>query len=198
LIEFASASPHLGGPGLPAMPGVPTLRNARPSALARLVSSGEQRDRPIPPGRACAEAEPRARLPGVPASSLHSLENDRRERNNAVGLLLSRTRLATWATAIGLLRSRCVFEKAFFGRTFADRVRKFSGEHDDAKVRLEVVTLSGERLDALELSAVDTGATLSTRDNRLLFLPYAQIAYVEVAILHDHRVAGFQLSVGSE
>jgi hypothetical protein len=91
-----------------------------------------------------------------------------------------------------------VFEKAFFGRTFADRVRKFSGEHDDAKVRLEVVTLSGERLDALELSAVDTGATLSTRDNRLLFLPYAQIAYVEVAILHDHRVAGFQLSVGSE
>jgi hypothetical protein len=89
-----------------------------------------------------------------------------------------------------------VFDVAFFGGAFAERVREFSHEHDDAHVRLEVLTLNGERLDAVQLSAVESGATLSTRDERLIFLPYSQIAYVEVAILKDHRVAGFQLSVG--
>ncbi len=89
-----------------------------------------------------------------------------------------------------------MFDVAFFGGAFAERVREFSHEHDDAHVRLEVLTLTGERLDAVQLSAVETGATLSTRDERLIFLPYSQIAYVEVAILKDHRVAGFQLSVG--
>jgi hypothetical protein len=87
---------------------------------------------------------------------------------------------------------------AFFGGTFAEGVRKFSHDHDDAHVRLEVVTLTGERLDALELSAVETGIRLASRDQRLVFMPYAQVAYVEVAILKDHRVPGFQLSVGSD
>jgi hypothetical protein len=86
---------------------------------------------------------------------------------------------------------------AFFSGPFPERVRAFTREHDDAHVRLELVTLGGERLDALQLSAVETGTTLSTRDQRLVFLPYEQIAYVEVAILQDHRVPGFQLSVGS-
>ena len=91
-----------------------------------------------------------------------------------------------------------VFDMAFFGGSFAERVREFSREHDDTHVRLEVVTLTGERLDALNLRAAETGTSLSTRDDRLVFLPYAQIAYVDVAILKDHRVTGFQLSVGSE
>jgi hypothetical protein len=60
------------------------------------------------------------------------------------------------------------------------------------------VTLTGERLDALQLSAVETGARLSTRDDRLVFLPSSHIAYLDVAILKDHRIEGFQLSVGSE
>jgi hypothetical protein len=91
-----------------------------------------------------------------------------------------------------------VFDMAFFGGAFAERVREFSHDYNDANVRLEVVTLTGERLDALQLSAVETGARLSTRDDRLVFLPYAHIAYLDVAILKDHRIAGFQLSVGSE
>ena len=86
----------------------------------------------------------------------------------------------------------------FFGGEFAERVREFSHAYHDANVRLEVVTLTGERLDALQLSAVETGARLSTRDDRLVFLPYANIAYLDVAILKDHRIEGFQLSVGSE
>jgi hypothetical protein len=87
---------------------------------------------------------------------------------------------------------------AFFGGAFAERVREFSHDHNDANVRLEVVTLNGERLDALQLSAVETGTRVSTRDKRLVFLPYSLIAYVDVAILQDHRIAGFQLVLGSE
>lgn len=87
---------------------------------------------------------------------------------------------------------------AYFGGAFANRVREFSSEHDDAHVRLEVVTPSGERLDALQLLADEKGTSISTRDDRLVFLPYSLIAYVELAILKDRRVAGFQLSVGSE
>ena len=87
---------------------------------------------------------------------------------------------------------------AYFGAAFADRVREFTQEHDNAHVRLEVVTPSGERLDALQLRADETGTSISTRDDRLVFLPYSLIAYLEFAILRDHRVPGFRLSVGSE
>jgi hypothetical protein len=91
-----------------------------------------------------------------------------------------------------------VFDIAYFGGAFADRVREFSHEHNNAHVRLEVVTHNGERLDALQLRADDEGTSISTRDDRLVFLPYSLIAYLDVAILRDRRVAGFQLSVGSE
>jgi hypothetical protein len=87
---------------------------------------------------------------------------------------------------------------AYFGGAFADRVREFSHDHNDAHVRLEVVTLNGERLDALQLRADEKGTSISTRDDRLVFLPYSLIAYVDLAILKDRRVAGFQLSVGPE
>jgi hypothetical protein len=91
-----------------------------------------------------------------------------------------------------------MFDMAFFGGPFAERVREFSHDYNDANVRLEVVTLTGERLDALQLSAVESGTRLSTRDDRLVFVPYPHIAYLDIAILKDHRIAGFQLSVGSE
>ena len=77
-------------------------------------------------------------------------------------------------------------------------MREFSRDHSDARVRLELVTLNGERLDALQLRADEKGTSISTRDDRLVFLPYSLIAYVDIAILRDHRVPGFQLSVGSD
>jgi hypothetical protein len=91
-----------------------------------------------------------------------------------------------------------MFDMAYFGGAFADRIRELSREHDNAHLRLEVVTPHGERLDALQLRADEQGASISTRDNRLLFLPYSLIAYLDVAVLQDRRVAGFELSVGSE
>jgi hypothetical protein len=86
----------------------------------------------------------------------------------------------------------------FFGRDFAERVREFSRQHDDANVRVEVVTLTGERLDVLRMRAIETGTRLSTRDDRLVFLPYPHIAYIDLSALQDHRIAGFQLSTSSE
>lgn len=91
-----------------------------------------------------------------------------------------------------------MFDVGYFSGAFADRVREFSTKHDDAHMRLSVVILSGERLDALELRASQNGASLSTRDDRLLFLPYEQIAYLDLAVLTDRRVPGFELSVDSQ
>jgi hypothetical protein len=91
-----------------------------------------------------------------------------------------------------------VFDSAFFdGPGFAARVREFILKEDTLGARVEVVTLSGERLDTLEIEPTKSGARLITRDDRLVFLPYAQIAHVDVSPLRDHRTAGFQLSTSS-
>lgn len=88
-----------------------------------------------------------------------------------------------------------MFDSAYFRGTFAERVREFSHENEDARVRVQIVTLDGEQHDALHLRAGDTGGTVLTRDERLVFVPYSNIAYVEVAVLNDLRVPGFELRV---
>ena len=82
----------------------------------------------------------------------------------------------------------------FFGRGFLERVQEFHLEHEDGSLRVEVVTVTGERIDALQLEAVESGTRLYTREDRLVFLPYERIAHVEVSILQDFRIPGFQLS----
>ena len=91
-----------------------------------------------------------------------------------------------------------VFDMNFFGREFAELVQWFRQDHGDEGVRVEVVTLSGERLDTLHISAIETGTRLSTRDDRLVVLPYSHISHIDVSILQDYRVPGFQLSTSSE
>jgi hypothetical protein len=86
----------------------------------------------------------------------------------------------------------------FFGRGFIETVQEFGRDHGDANLRLEIVTLGGERLDTLQFEAVGSGLRVSTRDDRLIFLPYPHIAYIDVSAMRDHRIAGFQLSPGSE
>lgn len=88
-----------------------------------------------------------------------------------------------------------MFDVAYFSGLFAERVREFSADNDDARVRVRIVTLDGEQHDALHLRAGETGGTVMTRDERLVFVPYANIAYVEVAVLNDLRVPGFELRV---
>jgi hypothetical protein len=90
-----------------------------------------------------------------------------------------------------------VFDIAYFSGLFAERVREFSHDNGDARVRVQIVTVNGEQHDALHLRAGDTGGTVLTRDARLIFVPYAHIAYVEVEILNDRRIPGFELLVDS-
>ena len=97
-----------------------------------------------------------------------------------------------------LLPSRPVFDESFFEKEFAKRAREFSREHGGLGVRLEFVTREGERLDVLEMKSSGDGVRLVTRDERLVFLPYGEIAHVDVSLLRDHRVDSFELPVGGE
>ena len=86
-----------------------------------------------------------------------------------------------------------MLDKAFFdGTEFSGRVRDFTVEEGTLGVRVEVVTLNGERLDTLAIETAETEARLITRDDRLVFLPYAQIAHVDVSPLRDHRTTSFR------
>ena len=60
----------------------------------------------------------------------------------------------------------------FFGRGFLERVQEFHLEHEHGSLRVEIVTVTGERIDTLQLKAVENGARLYTREDRLVFLPY--------------------------
>lgn len=96
------------------------------------------------------------------------------------------------------LKPRMFDADYFFSRGFIESVQDFSRAHDEASLRLEVVTLGGERIDTLQLRAVETVLRLATRDDRLVFVPYPHIAYIDVSVMRDHRVAGFQLATSSE
>lgn len=87
-----------------------------------------------------------------------------------------------------------MFDKAFFEREFAENAREFSRERGGLGVRVEVVTRAGDRIDALEIDATDSGVRIVTRDERLVLLPYKEVAHVDVSLLRDHRVESFELS----
>ena len=86
-----------------------------------------------------------------------------------------------------------MFDESFFAKEFPKRAREFSHERGGLGVRLEFVTREGERLDVLELKPADDGVRLVTRDERLVFLPYAEITHLDVSLLRDHRVESYEL-----
>jgi len=86
----------------------------------------------------------------------------------------------------------------FFSRGFVETVQDLSRAHDQASLRLEAVTLAGERIDTLQLRAAETVVRLSTRDDRLVLVPYSNVASIDLSVMRDHRVAGFQLATSSE
>ena len=86
-----------------------------------------------------------------------------------------------------------MFDEGFFSKEFVKRAREFGREHGGLGVRVEVTTSTGERIDVLEIRPGGDGVRLVTRDERLVFLPYAQIAHVDVSLLRDHRIESFEL-----
>src|SRR5262245_26715496 len=93
-----------------------------------------------------------------------------------------------------VLPSVSVFDHAFFEGEFAEKALDFVREHEGLGIAVEVATASGDHLDVLEILAMEEGVRLVTRDQRLVFLPYAQIAHVNVSALLDHRTASFRLA----
>ena len=91
-----------------------------------------------------------------------------------------------------------MFDVDFFGKSFTERVGEFSRDHGDNDVRVEIVTLGGQRFDILRVTATDLGLRLYTRNEQMVYLPYQYIAHVEVSILEDHRIVGFQLSTSTD
>lgn len=86
-----------------------------------------------------------------------------------------------------------MFDEKFFEKELAKRGLEYGQEHGGLGLRIELVTRDGERLDALKLEADAEGVRLETRDDRLVFVPYGQIAHVDVALLRDHRIEAFEL-----
>jgi len=87
-----------------------------------------------------------------------------------------------------------VFDQAFFLGEFAEKTREFLQAHGEVNSTVEFATRGGVSLDVVELRDIGrSGMTLVTRSERLVFLPYAQLAYVEITVQRDHRIAGFQL-----
>jgi hypothetical protein len=86
-----------------------------------------------------------------------------------------------------------MFDKAFFEHDLPERARAFSGEHGGLGVRVEIVTRTGERVDALEVDAAKDGISVITREEHLVVVPYAQISHVDVSPLRDHRIQSFAL-----
>ena len=91
-----------------------------------------------------------------------------------------------------------MFDSAFFdGPDFSGRVHEFTVKEGTLGVRVEIVTADGDRLDTLEIETAESEVRLITRDDRLVFLPYAQIAHVDVSPLRDHRTTSFRFPNGS-
>ena len=87
-----------------------------------------------------------------------------------------------------------MFDQAFFEGEFAEAALEFVREHEGLGIAVEFVTLSGQRLDVLEALTSDEGLRLVTRDEWLVFLPYEQIAHVNVSPLKDYRTASFEVA----
>jgi hypothetical protein len=86
-----------------------------------------------------------------------------------------------------------VFNREFFsGPSWLERIREFGAEHD-GPIRVDIVTANGSRYDTGRFTLSDVGMTLFPRvgEDTIVFLPYDQIAQIEIAVMRDRREPGF-------
>ena len=91
-----------------------------------------------------------------------------------------------------------MFDRDFFRREFPQKLERFSEERDSVPVRVVVSTVSGRDFDIQRLTASDTGTTLFTREDKMIFLPYGVIEHIDVTVAQDRRVPGFEIPTGSD
>ena len=90
-----------------------------------------------------------------------------------------------------------MFDREFFSSPdWHEKIRKFSADRDDSPLRVVICTLNGSRYDVEKFTFSDLGMNLFPRSERLgeemtVFLPFQQIAQVEVSSIKDRREVGF-------
>ena len=48
------------------------------------------------------------------------------------------------------------------------------------------------------MTSDDTGLTLYTREDRMIFLPYGVIEHIQVSVAEDRRVQGFEIPAAAD
>ena len=91
-----------------------------------------------------------------------------------------------------------MFDRDFFRREFPQRVHRFSEERESVPVRVVISTLGGRDFDVHRMTSSDTGTTLYTREDKMIFLPFGVIEHVEVTVAPDRRVPGFEIPSDSD
>ena len=91
-----------------------------------------------------------------------------------------------------------VLDRDFFRREFPQKVQGFSDERESVPVRVVVSTVGGRDFDIQRMTSNDTVATLYTREDKMIFLPYSVIEHIQVSVAEDRRVAGFEIRTDSE
>ena len=91
-----------------------------------------------------------------------------------------------------------VLDRDFFRREFPQKVQGFSDERESVPVRVVISTVGGRDFDIQRMTSNDTVATLYTREDKMIFLPYSVIEHIQVSVAEDRRVPGFEIRTGSD
>ena len=90
-------------------------------------------------------------------------------------------------------RQGSVLDRDFFRREFPQKVQGFSDERESVPVRVVVSTIGGRDFDIQRITSTETVATLYTREDTMIFVPYSVIEHIRVSVAEDRRVAGFEI-----
>ena len=91
-----------------------------------------------------------------------------------------------------------MFDRDFFRREFPQKLQRFSEERESVPVRVVISTVGGRDIDLHRKTTSDTGTTLYTREDKMIFLPYGVIEHIDVSVAQDRRVPGFEIPTDSE
>ena len=91
-----------------------------------------------------------------------------------------------------------MFDRDFFRREFPQKLQRFSEERESVPVRVVISTVGGRDFDVHRMTSSDTGTTLYTREDKMIFLPYGVIEHIDVSVAQDRRVPGFEIPTDSD
>ena len=86
-----------------------------------------------------------------------------------------------------------MLDRDFFRREFPQKVQGFSDERESVPVRVVISTVGGRDFDVQRMTSSETGTTLYTREDKMIFLPYGVIEHIQVSVAEDRRVPGFEI-----